>query len=208
MQTPPPPPEGHGYGPGYGPTNPGSQGWPPGQQPGFPPHQQPPRKTGGGRKWLIIGGVGCLLPIILCVVGLVVFGVVIETQSPEIWATPGTQMQSKFRKKIENLGLVDPEDKIIWFYSDAVMSITEGMYFYTNDELILYSDQWQRPQVVIPMQDISKVDAHYDNSFLTDSTATVTLHSGDIYTFPVSSERGNDRRFVETLREKVKEANQ
>lgn len=200
-QYPPPP--------GHEPWNQHGQAPPP-QDPVYcpPPNPPPPNKK---RNWPLIFGI--LIGIFFLLVVLPCFGIFgflayFGAKSPETFAQQGHQIKGSTRQVIADLQLVEEGDTIHWFYSDAFIDAREGMYFFTDKELILYVNEWEEKKMVVPLADIVDVELERVTAFLEDSTVWVTTEDEEEYWFPVSSEKDNDIRFAEDLQKKVEEARQ
>ncbi len=102
-------------------------------------------------------------------------------------------------EEIRSLNLIEKDEQIIYFYTDAMFDITSGLYFVTERNLVLYSNAWEAPEIIIPLDQIDSVDVEYDDSFWNDTNVYVTTYAGMEVSFPVSSENGLDRKFVEVL---------
>jgi len=126
--------------------------------------------------------------------------VVVASFGPDTYVYLGKQLPKRYADKVHALGLIDADEKIKYFYSDALVSIEDGMYFVTDRNLVLYSRDWQEPKTVIHFRDIVNLEAEYDDSVLSDSMVYVKTVSGMEVSFPVSSEHGRDKDFVRYLR--------
>ena len=133
-----------------------------------------------------------------------VFGglVYLGTVSPETFVVHGHQMRSSQKRTVEELGLLEPGEKIKYFYSDGLINIKDGMYFATDKHLVLYSENWDDPKLIVPFSEITEMDVIYNESWIEDSYITVVLTNGDYWEFPVSSEKGRDRDFYKYLQER------
>lgn len=140
---------------------------------------------------LIVAGL--VFAVAFC--GLAYFGVM----SPETYVVAGNRVPSRFVEKLRTLELIDQGESIRYFYSDALFDIEDGVYFVTDKQLVLYSNEWDEPAYKIPFDSIAKVEVRYSDSWLIDSDVTVVTKDGlEIY-FPLSSEKGGDKRFIEFL---------
>jgi hypothetical protein len=151
------------------------------------------------RKFFIIIGVGFGTVIALAVMVLVVLGAI----GPEISVYAGRQMPKNYMKTIRSLNLLEADEQIRYFYSDALYDIKEGLYFVTGKKLVVYSNEWEEPATIIPYNEIKALDVQYDDSFFEDSVVFVTTYSGIEVNFPVSSEKGLDKKFVEVIQENI-----
>ena len=134
------------------------------------------------------------------VMAVVVAGVMaILNMSPETSIYNGSQVPKRFMSKIRDLGLLAEGEKIKYFYSDAILDIRDGMYFVTDRKLVVYCRDWEDPDLAMELGRIAMIDAEYDDSFWTDSYVTVIAEDEEEVSFPLSSENGRDKDFVNYL---------
>jgi hypothetical protein len=151
------------------------------------------------RKWLVVGGavVGTLAA------GIVVLLAFIGAVAPETSVVAGAQMRKSHLAKIRSLGLLEPGEEVRYFYSDALFNIEDGHYFLTDRKLVIYSREFDEPAIVVPFREIASVTAEWNDSFFEDSSVLVELDDGQVVWFPLSSEKGLDRVFVEEIKRHV-----
>ncbi len=140
--------------------------------------------------------------VAVCITIFVVLAIVVAIigeNVPETSVYTGRQIPGKFMEEIRSLNLIEKDEQIIYFYTDAMFDITSGLYFVTERNLVLYSNAWEAPEIIIPLDQIDSVDVEYDDSFWNDTNVYVTTYAGMEVSFPVSSENGLDRKFVEVL---------
>ena len=153
------------------------------------------------------------LLITLIVVGVVfmaaIFGLAyVGATGPETFIYKEKEIPSTFKKEMKDLKLLSEDEKLLYFYSDGLLDIKDGLYALTDQHLILYSTQWSEPETIIGFDEISYLDVEYDESFLNDSYVTVETEYGMSVEFPLSSERGRDKEFYNLLSKKVEEAHE
>ena len=68
---------------------------------------------------------------------------------------------------------------------------------------MLYSSDWEEPEIIVSLDRIASLDAMYDDSFLTDTSVHITTDSGIAYSFPLGSDKGLDKKFVEAVKKKM-----
>lgn len=136
------------------------------------------------------------LTILVLIGSLIVIGSI----GPDTSVYPGQQIPKKFLGTIRSLNLLQEDEKIRYFYSDAFVDIKKGFYFITDQNLVLYSSEWETPEIIISLSTITDVDPLYDESFFEDTTVHISTASGESFSFPVSSEKGLDRKFVEAIK--------
>ncbi len=148
---------------------------------------------------LKIFGIVCASVIGLAVIALFVMGSI----GPDTAVYTGRQVPKRFMKTIRSLDLLSEGEQIKYFYSDALVDIKTGLCFVTDRNLVLYSTNWEEPQTIIPIDQIKSLDAEYNDSLWDDSMVNVTTYSGMEVFFPVSSEKGLDRKFVQAIRKNL-----
>ncbi len=161
-------------------------------------YKEKKEKTKTSRVLMIIGvSMGSFT--ILIVVALIILGSFI----PETYILEEDQVPNKYRKKAVELNLISSDERIHFFYTDALFDIEEGMYFLTEKNLILYTTFWEEPTSIIDLEEITSISPTYDDSFLNDSFIDIETLSGYEFTFPLSSEYGRDKEFVEYIKERM-----
>ncbi len=144
-------------------------------------------------------GIGCATIVGAILIALVVIGSI----GPDTAVYPGRQIPKRFMSTIRSLDLLEDNEQIRYFYSDALFDIKTGLYFVTDKNLVLYSSSWEEPAAIIPFYEIASLDTVYDDSFLEDTSVLVSTFSEMEVSFPVSSEKGLDKKFVEAIQEKL-----
>ncbi len=153
------------------------------------------------KLFLKITGIGCSSLVVL-LLALVIF---IGSVAPETSVYVGNELPKKFVKAVRSQNLLEEDERIQYFYSDAVFDVTASMYFLSDRKLVLQSEEWQQPSILLKFHDIAELDIYRDQSFFSDSTIFVTTHAGEEYAFPLSSEKDLDERFYKALKAKVNE---
>ena len=139
--------------------------------------------------------------VVIIIMGLMTIGFI----APETSVYLGHAVPRKYIKEIRTLELLEKEEKIIYFYTDALFDIKEGFYFVTDEHLVLYSQEWEEPKTIIDYKSITDIEVEYDDSFLDDSYVMVETTSGMSVSFPLSSEKGGDKKFVQHIKAKMAE---
>lgn len=141
---------------------------------------------------------------VLVSIGITVL-IVLGSIAPETSIYLGRQLPKKYVLEIKSLGLVGENEEIKYFYSDAYFDIKDGMYFVTDKNLILYSSDWEDPKTIIKHSDILNIKVDYNDSFFEDSLAVIDTTEYEL-SFPLSSEHGIDKKFIEFLSSKIQTA--
>lgn len=167
----------------------------------------PAARRRGPLFWgLMIGGLGCVLPLVLLCLGFFGFAMYVGVAGPDLGAVQGNRIRPQTRAEIQKLRLLPDGEAIHWFYSDGVLSAEEGMYFFTDKELVLYSKNWATPEVRIPLSTITDMTFTKSSGWPDDSIVAVEVEGGMVHTFPISSEEGNDTLYYEALEQTVNRA--
>ncbi len=151
-----------------------------------------------GKLWLwVLGGLFSLGGVAL-LGGLVYIGSV----SPDTAVIPGAQVPERFMTQIRGLSLLEPGERLLFFYSDALIDLEEGCYLLTDRKVVVYRKEYANPKVIVPISQIKDMDATWSDSFWEDSQITLTLADDSQVWFPLSSEKGGDKAFVDTLKKR------
>lgn len=185
--------------PGYSPGMPPPGGGPGGFRPGFPA-PPPPGKVRRGVPWwgwvLILGG-GLLVLSCGGVLGWVVY---IGAVGPETKVYTANEVPRKFLTTIEGLNLLEPGEKLLYFYSDGLTDIRNGFYFVSDRKVVVYrQDAGSAPATVVPFARIQDAQIQRTDSFFEDSTITLVLDDGSEVAFPVSGELDRDMKFLSAI---------
>jgi hypothetical protein len=162
--------------------------------------------------WLkLLLGCGTLvgLGLLALVAVLVAVGVGIETGDvPDTAALPAGKIPPRTIARLRSLGIVEPGETVLYFYSQAMWSVEgDGNLFtdrrvisYQKDEeggLELFSATWDR---------VDDLTFENSDSWLEDSTITVFTDDGNWFVLLVSAEGGRDDDFYAKLERRWKAA--
>lgn len=168
----------------------------------------PPRPTGasgsGNRllRTLLIGCGGLILLAILLVVGLMIY---FGANAPgETWVMTGREVTKDQIAELSKLAPLESGEAIKYFYCDGITSLAEGVYVATDRRLILYVETWSTPLTTLSYDSIKDLKLVSSDTWINDSTAIVTTRDGEEITFPLSSEREGDQRFVNYVSQQAK----
>ncbi len=151
--------------------------------------------------WWILGGVaGTVLLGCCAVMGLLMY---IGAASPETSVYPGKMVPEKYLNTIRDVGALDDDETLLFFYSDALIDIHEGFYLVSDKKVAIYREQIDDPPLTkIPFDQITIANLERDESFLVDSIITLVLEKGQVLSFPVSSEYNRDVEFFDAIRDR------
>jgi hypothetical protein len=170
------------------------------QQP--PPWPAPPYPHAGRRpglpmwaKILIGVGSGAVVMVILMCSGLMWLGSI----SPETRALAGSQLTKRNVETIRGLGLLDEGERIKYFYSDGMLSIEDGMYFFTEDKIVLYGKNREPAVTLVDYEDVADITPEFSDSWMVDGSIWIELADGTPLVMPISAEAGIDQLFYDAL---------
>lgn len=176
----------------------------------FPQYQQPataaapPPATGLRRVpwwgWLLIAlsAVG-----VLSCAGFCAFAAYVGSKGPDTKVYAGHEVPAKYVNEIKSLGLLEANEQIRFFYSDALTDIKNGFYFVSDKKVAVYIGDAATPAQAVPFKQIKEADIVRTTSMLEDSTITLTLTDGRIVSFPVSNELDRDQMFLDTIEKAI-----
>lgn len=168
----------------------------------YPPIQdlgKPERKS---RTWLWI-----LLSIvgILCLScgGCLTWLIVLAANGPDTSVYAGNQVPAKFVETMRELGALDDDERLLYFYSDGFGDIKTGFYTVSDRRVVVYTEDGVEPLISIPFKDIENAELERDESFFDDSVITLNLTDGQPVMFPVSSEHDGDKKFYSEIKKRI-----
>ena len=137
-----------------------------------------------------------LIAIMLSVLGLsVVALMIIGSVGPAAYVISGKELPNKYVTTLNELELLSDFENVQLFYSDAFIDIKNGMYFVTENNLILYSKDWNEEKIILSLSDIVEVSLNSDGSYFKDSIIWITTKNGDEIRFPILNQHGGDKIF-------------
>lgn len=151
-------------------------------------------------KTIKIIGISIGSIVSIAFIALIIFGSMI----PETFIYLGRQVPKEYLNEIRSLGLLSEGEQLKYFYTDGLFNIKDGMYFVTDRNLVIYCSDWEKPDEIIGFNEIVKIEPEFDDSFFNDSMVFIETASGMQLTFPLSSEKGRDKVFVEYLKQQSK----
>ena len=128
---------------------------------------------------------------------------------PSTKVVTGSEMPSKDISLLTEKGVIHPNEKIEYFYSEGFSSILEGGSILTDNRVVVYVQEEGDLQIYeLPFQDIVSIELIKQGNFLNPSVYKVRSFHEDVW-IPLflSTEDRGDVIFVEELRKRVKETN-
>lgn len=127
----------------------------------------------------------------------------IGTYGPDTAVYAGNSVPQRFIRTMRDVGALDEDEEILYFYSDAISDIREGFCIVSDRKAAVYSRDVEPPLTVIYFDEIADVNLYRDDSFFFDSEIIVELNDRRPVSLSVSSERDGDVRFFEAIQSRV-----
>lgn len=164
--------------------------------------ESPPRPGMPVWAWLLIAFGGFFVLSCGCCSGLLIY---VGATSPDTFIYAGNEVPGSYAQTAKDLGLLDDDETLLWFYSDGFLDVAEGFYFVSDKKVGVYIESSAQPATAVTFDQIVAADLYRDTSFLEDSVITLELRDGTIVSFPVSSERDRDVKFHEAIEQRINE---
>ncbi len=162
-----------------------------------------PQKRRGMPWWgwmLIVLVVLVVLPCFGCLSWVGYIGAV----GPDIGVYTGNNVPRSYTETAKDVGALEPDEKIVYFYSDALTDIRNGFYFVSDRRVVIYSEYANGDALTsVGFDEINGLTLSRDTSFINDSQIYLELNDGTMLSFPVSSENDGDERFFEAIKKHV-----
>jgi len=150
----------------------------------------------------VLFGVFSISGIMVGISVLVFF--IMAGMGPETFVVAGKQLPSRYLNTLRNLELLDKDERVAFFYSDALMNIKDGLYFVSDKKIAAYSKDWEPPAITADFDSIIELSFQQYDSFWDDSVIWIRTKDQTEFSILVSSEQGGDQRFHKHLLRKCK----
>ncbi len=147
---------------------------------------------------------GAIAAVVLCG-PLETFGV-LGAFGPGTMVLRADEVPDSYRTTLVDAGVIEPDERMLFFYSAALLSVLGDGNLLTDRRVVSYST-WQGELSVssAPYAEIADFETDYSESILEDTIVTVTTRSGDAFFLLLSSEQERDHEFTARLRALVRE---
>ena len=140
----------------------------------------------------------------LAVGGILTGLAVIGTFGPPTRALRQSEIPSSYQVTLVEAGVLQPDERIPFFYSGGIFSILEDGSLLTENRVVSYETVDGELYVASSTyQEIREFDVEYSESFLDDTVLTISPLSGDEFMLIVSPEDGRDKEFVSDLQSRL-----
>jgi hypothetical protein len=156
-----------------------------------------------GKKVLIGCGIAFGIFIALIIVLILVLGAAIETgYIPEETALPAGKIHPRYIRQLKQIGVINPDEKVLYFYSGSLVSVKNEGNLYTKDRVISYQKYNDELEIYsAPYHEIAAIEFEPSESWIEDSNITVTLIDGSWFEFSISTFSDGDKKFYNKLLE-------
>jgi len=140
-----------------------------------------------------------LLALGIVGLGLIISGAVYTVVGPPTKVVSGEQLKERHLEVIRSLDILEPDEKILFFYTDAFLDIQDEFYVLTDKKVLLHGPDYGERSFNIYFRQIKKIEVYYSDSWIEDSLVGLDLVDGTRVWFPLSNEGSDDQKFVEAL---------
>jgi hypothetical protein len=156
---------------------------------------------------------GWLRPALLAVpvVALLVMGLTVAamTRSGSLLpsrVTDGTGLAAPLRAQLRELGLLQPDERVAWFFGHGTRSLCDGGNLVTDRRVLAWwpGADGAIEQRAIALADLRYLDLEQAGGVLEPAVYRVgSENPQDWITLVLSTERGGDQRFIAGIRERI-----
>lgn len=159
-----------------------------------------------GKKIAIGCGVGCGVFAVLTLALLFWLGVAIDQGVvPDSEAVPAGKIPARVLKDLREMGVVEPGEEVLYFYSAAILSIRGDGNLFTDRRVISYEGhEGELTTYAATYDEIESLDFAPSESWTDDSLITVYKTDGTSFALYVASDAGRDRDFYDKLMKRWK----
>lgn len=118
----------------------------------------------------------------------------------------GSELAAPVRAQLRELGLLEADERVAWFFGHGTRSLDEGGNLLTDRRVLAWwpGEGGAVERHAIALEDLRYVDQEHAGGVLEPAVYRVgSENPEDWFTLVLSTERGGDRRFVATVRERV-----
>jgi hypothetical protein len=156
------------------------------------------------RKWAYWLGVpvGALFALLMVAGLLTMTGVL-----PPTVVQSGEELAGAYRTELVDIGIIDADEEIMFFYSDAAASIADAGNVLTDRRVIRYFVDEGGELVIYELflDEIGSVRLEEPGDFLGDSVYRIASHDGEAwFQLALSTEAGGDAKFADAIRERIR----
>lgn len=118
----------------------------------------------------------------------------------------GTELAAPLRAQLRALGLLQPDERVAWFFGHGLRSLGDGGNLLTDRRVLAWwpGADGAIEQHAIALEDLRYIDLEQAGGVLAPALYRVGSEDpADWFTLVLSTERGGDLQFVATVRERI-----
>lgn len=163
--------------------------------------ENPDRKT--SRWWMWLLGAPPTFVILI----FIFFAIVVTLPgTPNSLVESGTDLGTTKITQLRDAELIQADEEVLFFYSEALFSILEAGNILTNWRVISYEKTDGELDVYwASFDEILEIEVIEEGDFITDTTLYVYTESGDDFFLLLSAEEDGDQKFIEELLKRIPE---
>lgn len=147
-------------------------------------------------KW----GFASILSLIIG--SLFTFLVIVASFGPPSYILNETEIPDKYKEELTEAGLIEPGERMLFFYSSGLWSILDEGNIATDKRLVSYETIDNEIYYgAAAYNEIHDIDVAYSNDLWGDTIVTVKTLDNEEFLLVVSNEKGRDKSLVSTIRE-------
>ena len=126
--------------------------------------------------------------------------------APPLGVVSHEGLRAKDLEVLEKLKLLDEGEKIIYFYTQGVLSIREDGNFYTDRKVVSFKSDGDDGMYIetAGYDEIEELQPEFSTSWLEESTVTVSRNDGSDFVLYMSPDEKESRKFYNRLLEEWK----
>jgi len=160
---------------------------------------QPSQSGGGGKKFLLIGCLGCAGVTVIGVIVVVALLVWLGSQ-PTMSVQTHNSTPPEVIQALQDASLLDDDERIIMIYSAGMTSMKDDGLYFTDRRVVSYLDADDSASASEASYDqIVDIYLEPSESFIDDSFIIVDLDDGTQIIGPVNNLDGEDTKFYNRL---------
>ncbi len=124
---------------------------------------------------------------------------ILGTLGPNTGVVPGEDISPRTHRVLVEEGYLQPEERLLYFYSGALLSVRESGNLFTDQSVVSYEVlDGETYRASASYDEIASIDVDYGD-LLTDTEITIHTTDGNEFLLQASSEEGGDQEFVTRL---------
>lgn len=118
----------------------------------------------------------------------------------------GTELAAPVREQLRVLGLLEPDERVAWFYGHGLRSLSDGGNLLTDRRVLAWwpGEVGELEHHAIALEDLRYADLEHAGGVLEPAVYRVgSENPEDRLTLVLATEQGGDRRFIAAVRKRI-----